>query len=78
MLSVNPIISPPYRLSNTLNTKTKAQNFIMETNLHHGIYETLYQWFSTGEDFALRGHLAVSGDIFDCQTQGEVVGAVCY
>lgn len=30
----------------------------------------LAQWFSTGVDFAPRGHLAMSGDDFGCRNLG--------
>lgn len=34
---------------------------------HHyqSVKITLGQWFSAGDNFASKGHLAVSGDIFD-------------
>lgn len=34
----------------------------------------LNQWFSTVGDFAPQGHLAMSGDIFDCHYMGGAIG----
>ena len=43
-----------------------AVNILVHVSLKICARISLGQWFSTEDDFALRGHLAMSGDIFDC------------